>query len=200
MEKALTWLVRKPSLKGVPYLPRVVICAGYSGALTANLRVGDVILATQVISVDGKSWKTTWPTELPAGEWHPPLHRGTIVTCSHLVGKPAEKRALGEKYDALAVDMESAVVAHACRRQGVPFACVRVISDEVGTSLSPALLGLLSDSRVSPVRVVTSIARSPGIIGPLWQLAKASRLASRQLAKALGELLTLTLPFGAELG
>jgi adenosylhomocysteine nucleosidase len=200
MEKALTWLLSEPRLENVPYVPRAVICAGYSGALTANLQVGDLILATEVIGIDGNRWQSTWPGELPPGQWHPPLHRGAMLTVPHLVGEPSEKRALGEKYDALAVDMETAVVAQACHRAGIPFGCVRAISDEMGASLSPELVSLLSSSRVSPVKVLNAVLRSPGIAGPLWRLASATRFASARLAAALGELLTLTLPWGGELG
>jgi hypothetical protein len=43
------------------------------------------------------------------------------------------------------------------------------------------------------------LARSPGLAGDLWRLARQTKFAAGQLAAALGELLTLTLPFGAEL-
>jgi adenosylhomocysteine nucleosidase len=117
-----------------------------------------------------------------------------------LVSDPSKKRALGEKHDALAVDMESAVAAQACHRAGISFGCVRVISDELDTPLPGELVSLLSSSRVSPVKALNVFLRSPRSIGPLWRLARATKLASRQLAKALGELLTLTLPWGGELG
>jgi hypothetical protein len=41
--------------------------------------------------------------------------------------------------------------------------------------------------------------RSPNLLAEMLRLARQTRLAGRQLGKALGELLTLTLPFGAEL-
>jgi hypothetical protein len=65
--------------------------------------------------------------------------------------------------------------------------------------LSPRLGALLSRGRVSPVRLLAAIAASPGITGELWRLAGATRFAAEQLAKALGELLTLTLPWGKDL-
>jgi hypothetical protein len=200
MEKALTWLLSEPRLENVPYVPRAVICAGYSGALNANLTVGDLILATEVTDVDGNRWQTTWPGELPPGEWRPPLHRGKLLSVPGLIGEPSEKHALGDRYGASAVDMETAIAARACHRAGVPFGCVRAISDEVGAYLSPELLSLLSSHWVSPVKALNAVVRSPGIVQPLWRLAKATRFASRQLAAALGELMTITLPWGGELG
>jgi adenosylhomocysteine nucleosidase len=190
----------EPSLENVPYIPRAVICAGYSGALKPEFKVGDVILATSVVDMEGTSWEATWPGELPGGEWRPPLHRGAVLTAPRLIDNPVEKQSLGQKHGALAVDMETALVARACRQKGIPFGCVRAISDEMATALSPELVSLVSSSRVSPVSVLSALLRSPGIVGPLWGLARATRLASRQLAKALGELLTLTLPWSGDLG
>jgi hypothetical protein len=95
--------------------------------------------------------------------------------------------------------MESAVLARACRRHGVAFGCVRAVSDAADTALSPGLADLLAGGRVSPPRLLAALARSPRLAVELWQLARATRRAGEQLGAALGELLTLTLPFGADL-
>jgi hypothetical protein len=198
-EAAAEWLLKRPKLGGVPYRPKVVLAAGFAGALQPGVRVGDVLLATEVVDADGTCWPATWPAELPAGEWRPPLHRGRVLTASRLVTTPEEKRALGERHQAAAVDMESVVLARACRRQGVPFGCVRAISDEADTALSPRLAEVLAGGRVAPGRLLAALAGSPRLAGELWRLARATRRAGRQLGMALGELLTLTLPWGAEL-
>jgi adenosylhomocysteine nucleosidase len=199
MAAALDWVLGRPRLGNVPYRPKVVISAGYSGALREGLRVGDVILATEVADLEDNRWPVTWPAALPADEWRPPLQRGVLLNTPWLVARPEEKQALGQKHGAAAVDMETAVIARLCSRAGVPFGCVRVISDELETALSPQLVGLLGSGRVAPWRVLTTLARRPRMIGELWRLARQTRFASKQLAKALGELLTLTLPWSAEL-
>ncbi|MBY0528109.1 MAG: hypothetical protein K2R98_32230 [Gemmataceae bacterium] len=198
-QTALNWLLSGPVLENVPYRPKLVLSAGFSGALQDRFNVGDIILATEVTDSAGNRWPTTWPGELPAGEWRPPLHRGRLLTVPQVVGDPREKRALGEKHDAVAVDMETATVARLCSQRNVPFGCVRAISDRVDTPLSPRLVALLSGGRVSPLRLTAAIVRSPGIVRELWMLAKHTRLAARQLGTALGELLTLTLPGGERL-
>src|SRR5581483_9818380 len=48
-ERAAGWLVRGPVLDGVAYRPRLVLAAGFAGALQDRFRVGDVILATEVV-------------------------------------------------------------------------------------------------------------------------------------------------------
>jgi adenosylhomocysteine nucleosidase len=196
--RAAEWLLDVPRLGDVPCRPKAVLSAGFSGALTDSLQTGDVVLATEVVDADGGRWPATWPEELPAGEWRPPLHRHPVLAVPRLVGTPDEKRALGEQTGAAAVDMESAAWARLCAGRGVPFGCVRVILDDLRTPLSPRLLTLLSDGRVAPLRVLAAVARSPGLVRELWQLAGKSRHAAGQLGKALGELLTITLPWAEE--
>jgi adenosylhomocysteine nucleosidase len=190
---ALDWLLGGPLLENVPYRPQLVLSAGFSGALDKRFQVGDIILATEIADRDGKRWPTTWPGDL-TGEWRPPLHRGRLLTMPHLVGTPEEKRSLGQKHEAVAVDMETAAVARLCSQRDVPFGCVRAISDRVDTALSPRLVKLLAGGRASPLCVVAALMRSPGLAKELWRLARDTRMAARQLGIALGELLTLTLP------
>src|SRR5207244_944886 len=58
---AVDWLLGTPVLGNLPYRPRVVLSAGYSGALQDGYRVGDVVLATEVADLDGNRWPVTWP-------------------------------------------------------------------------------------------------------------------------------------------
>src|SRR5947209_8309945 len=69
--KALEWLLGKPVLGGVPYQPKLVLSAGFSGSLREDQQIGDIILATDVVDRDGNRWPTTWPGDLPPGEWRP---------------------------------------------------------------------------------------------------------------------------------
>jgi hypothetical protein len=195
---ALDWLLARPALANVVYRPRLVLSAGFCGALDEQLRVGDVLLATEVADTHGRCRPTTWPGALPAGEWRPPLHRGRLLTSPGLLADPGQKVALGQRHGALAVDMESAAVAEACAGACVPFACVRAVSDDARTALSPRLVALLAGGRVSPLRLLTNLARAPRLAGELWRLARDTNHAARRLGTALGELLTLTLPWAAD--
>jgi adenosylhomocysteine nucleosidase len=198
-EEALRWLLSQPVLVNVPYKPKIVLSCGFAGALQPDLQVGDLILATEVTDFEGQSWPATWPDVLPSGDWQPRLKRGRLVTSPHLISDPSQKQELGQRHQALAVDMESAMVASLCHPMEIPFGCLRVISDRVDTPMSPQLVSLLSGARISWLGLLVMLVRSPFTTAELWRLAKATRLASRQLAKALGELLTLTLPWSANL-
>jgi adenosylhomocysteine nucleosidase len=194
-EQAMQWLFGPAKLGDVPCRPKVVLSAGFAGGLAESLRVGDVVLATEVVEPDGTTWPATWPGELPPGEWRPLLHRARVLTTRQMIGDPAEKRRLAEQHQTAAVDMESAVIARWCRRQDVPFGCLRAISDDRHTALSPRLVDLLSGGRVAWPRLLAALAGSPRLAGELWRLARQTRLAARQLGTALGEVLTLTLPW-----
>jgi adenosylhomocysteine nucleosidase len=166
-------------LLSVGIQPNVVIAAGYAGALRSDLGVGDVVVAAQVIDASGHAWATSWPAQ----------RSGRILTSDHLVGDPAEKSELGQRHRAEAVDMESAAIAAACQGMNVPFACVRAISDDAATSLSPRLLRLLAGGRVGIGRICRELVRRPGLIVELIRLGRDTKRAGNELARVLWELL-----------
>ncbi len=183
MEIALSWLLSGPPLDGVPYRPSLVLSAGFSGAVVAGLNVGDLTLASEVCDADGVCRPATWPVGDSS------FRRGRILTVPNLIGAPAEKRRLGERTGAVAVDMESAVAARLCGASAVPFGCLRVISDDVDTQLSESLLGVLRDGRVRTGRLAAAILRRPALVAELMRLGAHTRTAARRLAEGLDELL-----------
>jgi hypothetical protein len=191
--QALEWALGKPLLEGVAYEPKLVLFAGFAGSLDESLRVGDLVLADAVVDLDGNRWPTTWPGELPPGDWQPPLRRGTLLSTPRMIAAPDEKLQLGKTHGALAVDMESAAVAQVCSKKGLPFGCLRAISDDMHTPLSPRLVSLLAGAKISWWRVVSALLRQPTLLREFIRLDRATRLAGAQLSKAVGELLTLTL-------
>jgi len=186
METALRWCLNSPPFGNLPYRPRFILSAGFSGALRPEQRVGDLILATEVMDQRGNRWPASRPMALLSADG---FTLGQLLTTSALVGDPHEKRRLGEEYGAAAVDMESALVARLCHEHGVPFACLRVISDDLNTPLSPGLVELLRRGRVSPPRLLGVVLRQPGLIAELWRLAGQTRGAARKLS-VLNSLLT----------
>ena len=194
-QTALEWVFSKPKFNQVPYQPKLVLFAGFAGSLVEHLYVGDLVLATEAIDANGNRWPFPWPGELELGDWQPPLKRGTVVSTAHIVTQPLEKRRLAKAHEALAVDMESATFARLCGKRGVPFGVVRAISDDADTALSPHLADLFGGGRLSLRRVLWALFRHPSLVKEFMRLARDTRLASRQLGKGLGELLTLTLPW-----
>jgi adenosylhomocysteine nucleosidase len=175
METALRWCLNSPCFGEVPYRPRFILSAGFSGALRPEQKVGDLVLATDVIDQSGNCWPAVPPPALPC------LH-GRLLTATELVGDPQEKLRLGQATGAVAVDMESAVVARLCHEHKVPFACLRVISDDLSTPLSSHLLALLRRGRVSPAQLAWQVVQHPALVAELWRLAGQTRRAAHQFA------------------
>ncbi len=141
-------------------LPELVIAAGFCGALSSALRVGDVVTSPRIVTVD------------------------------HLVSDPAEKRQLAELHRADAVDMESSAVAEVCAEKGVPFLAVRAVSDTSDTALSPELVRLLSGGTVSVWKACAALVRKPALLREFMRLARDTKLAARKLADALVKIVS----------
>jgi 4-hydroxy-3-methylbut-2-en-1-yl diphosphate reductase len=104
--------------------PVPLLVAGVGGGLTADLRAGDLVVATEVRGGDA-------PIESPSAPMLAAalqrlglrVHAGPIVTTPTLTGQVARLAELA----ALAADMESAYLAPAAT--GQPFAAIRAIVD-----------------------------------------------------------------------
>jgi adenosylhomocysteine nucleosidase len=184
--RALDWLFSKPPHQGLPYEPSLAVFAGYAGALTEDLQVGDIVWADDVVDEHGHVWATTWQAR------HSTLiRRGKLLTMDRMIATPVEKQTLAIRYGACAVDMESAWFAARCTQAGVPFGCLRAISDAAGAALSPALASLLAGGEASIWRVLMALARRPQMLPELLRLARDTQLASQQLGLALTQLFDL---------
>jgi adenosylhomocysteine nucleosidase len=164
--------------------PPLLIAAGFAGALTPELHAGDIVRPAEIVDEDGQVWPVRG---LPGAA-------GRMVTHTHMIGQPVDKQALGQRWGASAVDMESAEIARLCAERGIPFGCVRVISDRMQDALSPKLLVLLeghSRREVSLRRVLWEVAKSPRFAVELARLARTTGRAARRLADALASELGL---------
>ena len=173
-QAALNWLCSQAT-------PSLVIAAGFAGSLSLRFRVGDVLDCSEVL--DGTL--ASWPVPVRA----PGLPTARLITVSRLLGNVAEKLTAVETSDATAVDMESAAAARLCHERHIRFACVRAISDAFDTALSPKLVGVLADGRVSPWRLAKTLLASPLLIPEMIRLGRDTKRAARNLAKALRVLL-----------
>jgi adenosylhomocysteine nucleosidase len=165
---------------------RLVIAAGFCGGLDGRLAVGDVIAPIEVCDEAGGRWACH---PLPGL-----TQAGRLLTASRIIGEPTEKRDIGRRFAADAVDMETAAVAEVCAARGVPFAAVRAVSDAAGTALSPRLAGLLAGGRVSPWKAAGAVLRQPSLLAEFRRLARDTRAAAANLAATLVGLVSLPPP------
>jgi adenosylhomocysteine nucleosidase len=197
--------------------PQIVISAGFAGGLSPSLKRQDILLADSVIDPKGgqiilrqtlpspdianqgqsssEGRPLQWPLALssidPNESIWPGLHVGKLLTTDHVVHEPAEKQALHQKFQALAVDMETFAVAEVCRGCGAQLCAVRIIHDAAGDVLPPDVERLLRQ-KSEPARLGAALAaiwRRPGSVKDLWTLKEKSLTASVQLAKFIERLI-----------
>jgi len=76
--------------------------------------------------------------ERDLGRAVPKLHRGAIATGDQVIGDSAARdRVRQVTPEALCVEMEGAAVAQVCHEFGLPYACLRMISDHADERLTP---------------------------------------------------------------
>jgi adenosylhomocysteine nucleosidase len=146
---------------------RGIISFGVAGGLHAGLRPGHWVVASSVVGPQG-DWATDqkWSNNLMNavdGMFYAP-----ILGVDAPVAEPAKKRELHRATGAIAVDMESHVVARLAAAHGLAFAALRVIVDPAHRVIpNAALLGMGAGARADSIAVLRDLAARP---------AQASRL------------------------
>jgi adenosylhomocysteine nucleosidase len=100
-----------------------IVSTGFCGAVRPELGVADLVVATSVTS-GGRKYET-WPL---AGRDGTGIHRGVVSTVDHVV-QTAEEKSLLAAEGATAVEMEAAGVAERASAHGLPFWCVKAVTD-----------------------------------------------------------------------
>ncbi len=177
--------------------PKMVISAGFGGALCADLRRNDILVATSVCREEGEQWPLDRSTDL---RW-PRCFTGKMLTVDRVIRTAEEKRRLRAATGADMVEMETSAVVEACRRLGVPVAAVRVVIDTADEQLPPHLDTIVrqqSKARQWGAALGAIFAR-PSSVGELYQLKENAILASDRLAKFLVEFIAANAAGGSEL-
>ena len=166
---------------------------GIAGGLVPGLAPGTIILPLRVLAASGASYSVDadWRGRVAAAL----SARGMVALDGDLFGAPraiaasTEKEALNRRTGAIAVDLESHVLARAAQRHGRPFLALRAIADGAEHTLPPAAaVGLDSDGRAAPGQVLLALLREPQQLSALLGAARVTRLALAALAKAVEAL------------
>lgn len=155
-----------------------VISIGYAGALDPTLQVGELVVADQVIH-----YKTPKPYSLDKEliGTMPEARRGTLLTVDEVVASPPAKRAMREKYSAVAVDMETSALVEEAEARCLPFASVRAITDTANQELIDCSHLVAEDGDVSKLKAGWHILTHPGDLKGMIDLGKHAKLATANL-------------------
>ena len=129
-----------------------ILFTGVAGGLAPQVKVGDVVVGTELLQHDMNASPLFPPYEVPllgrarfqadqvmtqillasAARALPQaqVHAGLIISGDQFVSSASESRRLQVALsDALAVEMEGAALAQVCHAYGIPLAVVRTLSD-----------------------------------------------------------------------
>jgi adenosylhomocysteine nucleosidase len=154
------------------YHPRLLISAGFAGALDPKLRVGNIVVPAFVIDGDDGS-----RFETRSG-------KGTLVSSPSIAGS-GQKAKLAKKYGADAVDMEGAAVGRGAHSHGIPFMAVKSLSDEFGFELPPMQQFVDPSGRFRVLAFAAFVAFRPWLWIKTFTLSKNSMAASESLCRWL---------------
>lgn len=132
---------------------------GLCGALR-ELRAGDVVVYRDVRddSLDATACDATLTDSLTRALPHARTVRA--LTVPRVVTTRGSREELAARFDADVVDMEGAHVARALRARQIPFAMLRVVSDDASRDLPP-LEDAIGAGGVRPLRVAAAFVRRP---------------------------------------
>jgi adenosylhomocysteine nucleosidase len=169
------------------YQPRWIISAGFAGGLDEKLRRGHIVIADEVVNLEGKRIAIDLTIDRQSLASTKGLHVGPLLTVDTILRQPAERRRLAEQHQAIACDMESFAVAETCRQYGVPLMAVRIISDAVDDELPPEIENLLEQKSLAGKlgAAAGAILKRFGAAKDLWKLREEALKASDRLAKFL---------------
>ncbi len=156
--------------------PKLLVSAGLAGAISQQLKVGDVGRIGKVVDVaTGERYSTR------GGDW--------VLATSQDVSDAAEKQALLTKYGADIVDMEGAAEAQVAKQRGLEFAAVKAISDDAAFPMPPLNRFIDGNGRFETRQFLVYMALHPKWWAALGRIRRNSKIASANLCVALEHLI-----------
>jgi adenosylhomocysteine nucleosidase len=156
----------------------LVFSLGWAGALTTEIRPGTAHNVAGVIDVrTGERFRC----DAYAGDrW--------LVT-SPKVADPSEKLRLASTYSAALVDMEAAAIGRLAAMRGIPFYCIKGVSDGLTDRLPDFNRFLSPSGKLQIPRLILFALLRPIYWPALIRMGENSRKASQSIAESLLDFL-----------
>lgn len=158
---------------------RGLVSTGFAGALDPALNVGQVLVAEAILYGERK-YRGWLPPVRPAS-----VRVGSFLTVREIVRTSRAKRELWRQ-GCHAVDMESGAVAAIAAEHGLPFCCIRAISDSAERDLPLDFQRALNqDGTLSNQRLLCQAVFRPRAWPELLGLWRGAHLAANALAESI---------------
>ncbi len=160
-----------------------IISFGVAGGLAPHLRPGTCVVGSAVISGTSRMpISQQWSEKLL--RTIPDSVSGALLGVPAPIAHPDEKRALYLKTGAIAVDMESHIVASVGLAHEVPVAAIRVITDPAKRSLPvSAVAAMRPNGTTNIAAMLCSVLSRPRDLPALFQTALDARAARATLVR-----------------
>ena len=159
------------------FAPDHIVSTGFCGALDPALRLSNLVVAGCVASGARRISVAPITSAVSAVT-------GTVCSIDHVAATAAEKNALYSQ-GAIAAEMEAAGVAERANSFGLPFSCVKVVTDLAGEDMANNFnKALRSDGHFATMHIFRDSLRHPGTRIP--ELIRLQRRCVRA-ARALGD-------------
>ena len=157
-----------------------VVSTGICGALDPAVHERDILVASRILAVDDGT-----EFDCRSIDCDTPYTQGAIASTNHVACSSNEKKELAQT-SAIAVEMEAAGVGQRTATAGLPFCCVKVVTDILDEELVMDFNRMrTTDGRFSRGKIVSYALTHPGVMPRLFQLKRRSEDA----AGALGAFL-----------
>lgn len=161
----------------------VLVSFGVAGGLQPGLRPGSLLIPDEILT-GGRAIPVDRPLADGLRAKLPQALPGRMAAGSGLLATVEAKAALYAQTQALAVDLESGLLAEAAQAAGLPFIIIRAVADPCDRALPlAARIPLRSDGTPDLPGILASIARSPAQIPRLIALALETRRAFSTLRR-----------------
>ncbi len=164
------------------------ICSvGWAGALDGAMSAASVWHVAEVIDTQtGERFSTSQKAAGRTEAW-------PVLATAPRVADAAEKVRLAASYGARLVDMEAATLARVARGRGVPFYCLKAVSDVADAKLPNLNPFIKRNGQLRMVPLLAHVAARPGSWRGMMRLGRYSALAAQHLGEAVQLWLEQTL-------
>jgi adenosylhomocysteine nucleosidase len=156
---------------------------GVAGGLSPSLRPGACIVGSAIVSAGTRvathrAWSRALLQSMPDATY------GMIAGVPAPIARPDAKRALHIETGAIAVDMESHIVAGVAVAHGLPIVAVRVIIDPAERTLpQPVLAAFRPNGTTDIVAMIQSVIKQPQNLPGMLRIALDAAIARSALIR-----------------
>ena len=171
-----------------------LVSFGIAGGLAPELKAGTVVVSGEVIS-ETHHWAVGSLYMQRLSDFARSIGAiwGPVLGATSILATRIEKKRAWATTRALAVDLESEIVARTATALGIPFIVLRSIADTARRDLPPAsLVPLSADGKPDLLRVLAAVLRRPFQVAGMIGLAEETGIALSALigpARALRSLI-----------